>query len=44
MVARAPRPVWLVAVGWEGDVRVKMGDLPDQDAGNGVRQKSEPPQ
>ncbi len=43
MVAHAPCQAWLVAVGWGGDVRVMTGDLPGQEAGNGARQKSQPP-
>jgi hypothetical protein len=43
MVVRASRLMWLVAVGREGDVCVKTGDLPGQEVGNGSRQKSEPP-
>jgi hypothetical protein len=43
MVAAASRLVWLVAVGREGDVSVKTGDLTGQDVRNDACQESEPP-
>jgi capsid portal protein len=43
MVDHPTRWMWLVAVGWERVVRVKMGDLVGQTAGNSAAQESEPP-
>lgn len=43
MVGVAARSGWLVAVGRERVMLVKMGDLMEQTTGNGVRQESEPP-
>ena len=40
MVDHPTRWVWLVAVGWERVVRVKMGDLGGQTAGNSAAQES----
>ena len=43
MAGEALHQAWLVAVGWAGEVFVKMGDLGGWTTGNSALQESEPP-